>query len=83
VIPAFGKTLGADRTFKIAELCQKCVTRISHKFEMQRGGGAEGKEQGTLNSPLLPCSPAQGFDRCGEKSGVSVIVATKAIYLSC
>jgi len=50
---------------------------------MQRGGGAEGKEQGTLNSPLLPCSPAQGFDRCGEKSGVSVIVATKAIYLSC
>ena len=36
----------------------KYYTRISHKFEMQRGRGAEGKEQGTLNSPLLPCSPA-------------------------
>ncbi|MBD2737250.1 hypothetical protein H6H03_25755 [Nostoc paludosum FACHB-159] len=29
------------------------ITRISHKFEMQRGTGVEGKEQGTLNSPLL------------------------------
>ncbi|MBD2562128.1 MULTISPECIES: hypothetical protein [Nostoc] len=34
------------------------LVRISHKFEMQRGRGAEGKEQGTLNSPLLPCSLA-------------------------
>ncbi|MEH1781897.1 MAG: hypothetical protein V7L26_22875 [Nostoc sp.] len=58
----------------------RVVTRISHKFEMQmgrgaegrRGGGAEGKEQGTLNSPLLPCSPAQAQAlSIGEKSGVS------------
>ncbi|MGJ5631472.1 hypothetical protein [Nostoc sp. CALU 1950] len=40
-------------------------TRISHKLqafdgaEGRRGRGAEGIELGTLNSPLLPCSPAQ------------------------
>jgi len=41
------------------------------------GRGAEGKEQGTLNSPLLPlanllpCS-SKGFERCGEKSGLAL-----------
>ncbi|MEJ6487473.1 hypothetical protein N0Y54_40540 [Nostoc punctiforme UO1] len=41
---------------------------------MEQRSGAEGKEQGTLNSPtsepapLHPCTSA-GFERCGEKSG--------------
>ncbi|OYD99709.1 hypothetical protein CDG79_39415 [Nostoc sp. 'Peltigera membranacea cyanobiont' 232] len=35
---------------------------------MEQRSGAEEKEQGTLNSLLLPCTSA-GFERCGEKSG--------------
>lgn len=32
VIQASDKTLGADRTFKIAELCQKCVSNKTWKL---------------------------------------------------
>ncbi|MEH1820344.1 MAG: hypothetical protein V7L31_14885 [Nostoc sp.] len=52
-------------------------TRISHKLEMQRckGAGEQGS-RGEFNvpcsfpsAPLPLCSSAQGFERCGEKSG--------------
>ncbi|WP_335164716.1 hypothetical protein [Nostoc sp.] len=58
----------------------RVVTRISHKFEMQMGRGAEGRRgrgQRTRHielspAPLLPCSPAQAQAlSIGEKSGVS------------
>jgi hypothetical protein len=47
------------------------LPRIFHKFEMQRGRGTEGQRGNTVvTSPLLKSSPAQGFERCGEKSGL-------------
>lgn len=51
------------------------LTHISHKLEglqVQRCRGAEGKElvQEPSSAPLLPCSRAKDFERCGEKSGV-------------
>ncbi|MEH1790379.1 MAG: hypothetical protein V7L23_33645 [Nostoc sp.] len=54
-------------------------TRISHKLEMQRsrGAGVQGcrgageSSMCLVLSPLPLCSSAQGFERCGEKSGFS------------
>ncbi|MEH1850765.1 MAG: response regulator [Nostoc sp.] len=61
---------------------QEEFTRISHKFEMQRGRGAEGIELGTLNSPLLPCSPAQAQAlSIGEKSGFTNVPRPDLILL--
>ncbi|OYD87089.1 hypothetical protein CDG77_31365 [Nostoc sp. 'Peltigera membranacea cyanobiont' 213] len=38
----------------------RCDARISHKLQaFDRAEGQKGKNQGTLKSPLLPCSPAQ------------------------